>query len=72
MGFLRQRQPQAFNRAAAISFLNGLIAEELAFIRRGGAPFAIEDGGCINPAGHYPIADCRQVVCCHCARIFGK
>jgi uncharacterized protein YabE (DUF348 family) len=33
-------------------------------------PFAI-DHDCINPAGHSLITDCTEIVCRHCARIFG-
>jgi hypothetical protein len=32
-------------------------------------PFGV-DHDCLNPAGHDPIATCREIVCCHCAKVF--
>jgi hypothetical protein len=32
-------------------------------------PFGI-DHDCINPEGHRPIADCSEVVCVQCGKVF--
>ncbi len=71
MGFHRQGQPAALDRAAIRDAVSRFLADELAFEIAAADPFRI-DNDCVNPAGHEPIASCGEVVCCHCARIFWR
>lgn len=69
MGFLRQGQPVALDRAGLTAVVTRLLAEEIAFISRTADPFGI-DHDCLNPAGHDPIASCSEIACCHCSKVF--
>jgi hypothetical protein len=71
MGFHRQGQPSALNRAEVTAIVAEVVAEEVAFIERSADPFLI-DHDCLNPAGHQAIADCRDIVCRYCGRIFWR
>lgn len=68
MGFHRQGQPAALDRAGLTAVVTRLMAEELAFIIRTADPFGI-DHDCLNPAGHDFIASCGDVACRHCAKV---
>lgn len=69
MGFQRQIQPAALDRAELATIVTPIVAEELAFACRTAVdPFGIAHD-CLNPAGHEFIASCGEVVCCHCAVI---
>lgn len=35
-------------------------------------PFNIDNACPFNATGHDPIATCRDIVCCHCAKVFWK
>lgn len=69
MGFHRMGQPASLNRAEVTAVVAELVAEEIAFLQRTADPLAL-DHDCVNPAGHHPIADCRDIVCQDCGRIF--
>lgn len=69
MGFHRNGQPRALDRAGIRAEVIPLLAEELAFVTRTIDPFGIEHG-CVNPAGHIPITSCGAIVCAHCAKVF--
>jgi hypothetical protein len=71
MGFHRIPQPAALDRASLTAVVANLLAEEVAFLTHTADPFLI-DHDCLNPAGHDPIATCRDIVCCHCAKVFLK
>lgn len=68
MGFHRQGQPAALDRAEVTAIVVNFVAEELAFERRTADPFQIAHD-CRNRAGHDFIAACGDVVCVHCGRI---
>ena len=69
MGFHRQGQRRALDRAGIRAEVIPLLAEELAFLERTADPFGIEHG-CINPAGHAVITSCGEIVCAHCSVVF--
>jgi len=65
-GFIRGSQPTALDRASVARFVARYVAEGLL-----PDPFAIAHD-CLNPTGHRPIPSCGEIVCFHCARIFGQ
>jgi hypothetical protein len=68
MGFHRQGQPAALDRAGLTAVVIRFLAEEIAFASRTSDPFGI-DHDCLNPAGHDFISACGDVVCCHCGKV---
>lgn len=66
----RQGQPQALDRPAETEVVTRFVAEEIAFLARTADPFGIDDPCEFNPAGHMPIASCRDLVCPHCGKVF--
>jgi len=68
MGFNRQGQPAALDRAAVTAAVTRFLAEEAAFENRVADPFLIEHD-CRNPAGHHFISSCGAVVCLHCEKV---
>lgn len=68
MGFYRQGQPTARDRAITLAAARRYLAQEVAFESFAGDPFGIEQG-CINPAGHHFNGACGDVVCLHCRRM---
>lgn len=68
MGFHRQIQPAALNRAQATAVVTRFVAEELASFIRTIDPFGV-DHDCLNPAGHHFIGSCGDVACVHCAKV---
>jgi len=68
MGFYRQGQPAALDRASATAIITRIVAEEVGFVTRTADPFNV-DHDCLNPAGHDFVASCGEVVCCHCAKV---
>ena len=67
MGFHRSR-PAALDRSAGASVITRFVAQEVAFAARTTDPFRI-DHDCLNPAGHYFIGSCGDVVYVHCTRV---
>lgn len=72
MGFHRRRQPEALNRAQAISAVMAFVGErEIGEVMAAQDPFRL-DHDCISPSGHDVIASCGEIVCRHCAKVFWR
>lgn len=70
MGFLRQGQPPALDRAALKAAIVNFIGErEIAEALRCADPFGIDDPCPFNPSGHRFIGSCGDVACVHCAKV---
>lgn len=74
MGFHRQGQPRALDRAEVTALFSKniivarLVAEEVTIANARRDPFAL-DHDCLNPAGHDFIGSCGDVACVHCGRL---
>lgn len=70
MGFLRQGQPPAFDRAALKAVIVNFIGErEIAEVLRSADPFGIDDPCPFNPSGHRFFGSCGDIACVHCAKV---
>ena len=68
MGFYRQGQPSALDRAGVCAVVTRILCDDLGFEVRAADPFRIEHD-CTNTSGHHFIASCGDVVCCHCGKV---
>ena len=69
MGFHRQSQAAALDRAGIAATVSAFVAEEVAFANRTSDPFWVDDPCPFNPTGHQFIGSCGDVACCHCAKV---
>jgi hypothetical protein len=70
MGFHRQGQPAALDRAGLTAVVARFVAEELDLLTCTPAdPFGVDNSCPFSPSGHDYIAACGDVVCCHCGKV---
>lgn len=68
MGYLRQGQPAALDRAGLTTIVSRVVAEELETLPVSSFRVGIVHG-CCNPKGHDFVADCGGIICLHCGSV---
>ena len=71
MGFHRQPAAHVIEHAKGAPVVRFIAEQEIATVLAEQDPFRIAND-CVDPAGHFPIAACGEVVCAHCGRIFWR